>query len=168
MRLKERYAHGQGVTKYLARYVKGGPIADRRLCRVGSETVTFRYQDHRDGQPKRLTLSVGDFMGRVLWHLPEPHQHLVRTAGLYANRALARRQAIRTQLKQGREAVADSSLKDVVRVTYVLPDGSEFEQCWPVLHKYFGEKRPAAMMISADLLDRRIKIEIEVTALKRS
>lgn len=63
---------------------------------------------------------------------------------------------------------ADSSLKDVVRVTYVLPDGTEFEQCWPVLRKYFGEVRPAAMMISAGLADPRMKIEIEVTALKRS
>src|SRR5580692_2599128 len=61
---------------------------------------------------------------------------------------------------------ADSSLKDVVRVTYVLPDGSEFERCWPVLRKYFGEIRPAAMMISAGLADPRMKIEIEVTALK--
>jgi len=61
---------------------------------------------------------------------------------------------------------ADSSLRDVVRVTYVLPDGAEFEQCWPVLRKYFGEVRPAAMMISAKLLDPRMKIEIEVTALR--
>lgn len=63
---------------------------------------------------------------------------------------------------------ADSSLKDVVRVTYVLPNGSEFDQCWPVLRKYFGQVRPAAMMISAGLADPRMKIEIEVTALKRS
>jgi len=63
---------------------------------------------------------------------------------------------------------AGSSLKDVVRVTYVLPDGAEFEQCWPVLRRYFGEVRPAAMMISAGLADPRMKIEIEVTALKRS
>lgn len=63
---------------------------------------------------------------------------------------------------------AGSSLRDVVRVTYVLPDGSEFEQCWPVLGKYFGEIRPAAMMISAGLSDPRMKIEIEVTALKGS
>jgi len=63
---------------------------------------------------------------------------------------------------------AGSSLQDVVRVTYVLPDGSEFEQCWPVLRKYFGEIRPAAMMISAGLADPRMKIEIEVTALKGS
>ena len=63
---------------------------------------------------------------------------------------------------------AGSSLQDVVRVTYVLPDGDEFAQCWPVLRKYFGEVRPAAMMISAGLADPRMKIEIEVTALKRS
>jgi enamine deaminase RidA (YjgF/YER057c/UK114 family) len=62
---------------------------------------------------------------------------------------------------------ARASLKDVVRVTYVLPDGAQFEQCWPVLRKYFGEIRPAAMMISAGLSDPRMKIEIEVTALKR-
>jgi enamine deaminase RidA (YjgF/YER057c/UK114 family) len=63
---------------------------------------------------------------------------------------------------------AGSSLKDVVRVTYILPDGAEFERCWPVLRKYFGEVRPAATMMSAGLADPRIKIEIEVTALKGS
>lgn len=61
---------------------------------------------------------------------------------------------------------AGASLRDVVRVTYVLPDGTEFEACWPVLRKYFGEVRPAAMMISAGLADPRMKIEIEVTALR--
>ena len=63
---------------------------------------------------------------------------------------------------------AGSSLKDVVRVTYILPNAPEFEQCWPVLRKYFGDVRPAATMISAGLLDQRIRIEIEVTALKNS
>ena len=63
---------------------------------------------------------------------------------------------------------AGASLKDVVRVTYVLPNAAEFEPCWPVLRKHFGEVRPAAMMISAGLADPRMKIEIEVTARKRS
>ena len=63
---------------------------------------------------------------------------------------------------------AGSSLQDVVRVNYVLPDSADFELCWPVLREYFGEVRPAAMMICAGLLDPRMKIEIEVTALKSS
>ena len=62
---------------------------------------------------------------------------------------------------------ADSGLHDVVRVTYVLPHGDDFPQCWPVLRKYFGSIRPAAMMISAGLADPRMKIEIEVTAFKQ-
>lgn len=61
---------------------------------------------------------------------------------------------------------ADSGFHDVVRVTYVLPDGADFEKCWPVLRKYFDRVRPAAMMISAGLADPRMKIEIEVTALR--
>ncbi len=62
---------------------------------------------------------------------------------------------------------AGSGFEDIVRVTYVLPDATEFEQCWPVLRSYFGDIRPAAMMISAGLADPRMRIEIEVTAKKR-
>lgn len=62
---------------------------------------------------------------------------------------------------------AGASLADVVRVTYVLPKGEDFEACWPVTRKYFGDVRPACMMIEAKLLDPKMKIEIEVTAKKR-
>jgi enamine deaminase RidA (YjgF/YER057c/UK114 family) len=61
-------------------------------------------------------------------------------------------------------AEAGASLEDIVRVTYILPDGSQFKQCWPVLRKYLGSIRPAATMISAGLADARMRIEIEVTA----
>ena len=61
-------------------------------------------------------------------------------------------------------AEAGATLADVVRVTYVLPKAEEFRDCWPVLRRYFGEVRPAAMMIAAGLADSRMRIEIEVTA----
>ncbi len=61
-------------------------------------------------------------------------------------------------------AEAGSSLADVVRVRYILPDAADFEPCWPVLRQHFGEVRPAATMIAAGLSDPRMKIEIEVTA----
>jgi enamine deaminase RidA (YjgF/YER057c/UK114 family) len=65
---------------------------------------------------------------------------------------------------QGALEQAGASLGDVVRVTYILPKGEDFPQCWPILRKYFGDVRPAATMISARLIDPRIQIEIEVTA----
>jgi enamine deaminase RidA (YjgF/YER057c/UK114 family) len=63
---------------------------------------------------------------------------------------------------------ANAGLEDVVRVMYILPDGKEFPACWPILRKYFGNIRPAATMIAAGLADPKMKIEIEVTALRRS
>jgi enamine deaminase RidA (YjgF/YER057c/UK114 family) len=63
-------------------------------------------------------------------------------------------------------AAAGSVISDVVRVRYILPRVEDFESCWPVLRRYFGEVRPAATMIAAGLIDPRIKIEIEVTARK--
>lgn len=62
---------------------------------------------------------------------------------------------------------AGATLADVVRVHYILPNGDDFARCWPVLRRYFGEVRPAATMICAKLLDPRMLIEIEVTALRR-
>ncbi|HEY9522393.1 MAG TPA: RidA family protein [Thermopolyspora sp.] len=61
-------------------------------------------------------------------------------------------------------AEADCTLADVVRVRYMLPDREDFELCWPVLRRYFGEIRPAATMLMCGLIDPRIKIEIEVSA----
>ncbi|MFE6865010.1 RidA family protein [Kitasatospora sp. NPDC057692] len=64
------------------------------------------------------------------------------------------------------EALADAgcAFADVVRVRYLLPEREEFEPCWPVLRRYFGEVRPAATMMVCGLADPRMRIEIEVDA----
>lgn len=62
---------------------------------------------------------------------------------------------------------AGASALDVVRVRYYLRDATEFEKCWPALRQYFGDARPAATMLETGLADSRMRIEIEVTALRR-
>lgn len=59
---------------------------------------------------------------------------------------------------------AGATLRDIVRVRYILPDAADFPATWPVLRQYLGAVRPAATMIQAGLADPRMKIEIEVTA----
>ena len=44
---------------------------------------------------------------------------------------------------------AGSRMSDVVRVRYILPRVEDFEPCWPVLRRAFGDIRPAATMIAA-------------------
>ena len=63
---------------------------------------------------------------------------------------------------------AGASLGDIVRVRYILPRREDFEPCWPVLKDYLGNVRPAATMTQAGLSDPRMKIEIEVTARRRT
>ena len=63
---------------------------------------------------------------------------------------------------------AGSSMADVVRVHYILPDAADFEPCWPTLRQWFGDVRPAATMLSCGLADPAMKIEIEVTARKQA
>ncbi len=69
---------------------------------------------------------------------------------------------IESALKQ-----ANAEINDIVRVMYIVPQADEFPKCWPVLKKYFGEVRPAVTMISAGLSDSKMKIEIQVTALRQ-
>jgi enamine deaminase RidA (YjgF/YER057c/UK114 family) len=63
---------------------------------------------------------------------------------------------------------AGSRISEVVRVRYILPKVEDFEPCWPVLRRWFGDVRPAATMMAAGLSDPRMKIEIEVTARRPS
>ncbi|MEK2490916.1 RidA family protein [Kitasatospora purpeofusca] len=61
-------------------------------------------------------------------------------------------------------AEAGCTFADVVRVRYLLPEREDFEPCWPVLRRCFGDVRPAATMMVTGLADERMRIEIEVDA----
>ncbi|HKN54656.1 MAG TPA: RidA family protein [Amycolatopsis sp.] len=63
---------------------------------------------------------------------------------------------------------AGCGFADVVRVRYLVPDRADFEPCWPLLRKAFGGVRPAATMQVCGLADPRMKIEIEVDAVRRA
>ena len=63
-------------------------------------------------------------------------------------------------------AEAGFSLKDVVRANYIITNAADMEPVFRVLGTYFGDIRPAATMIAADLVKPEMKVEIEVTALR--
>ena len=63
---------------------------------------------------------------------------------------------------------AGFSLTDIVRVTYIVSDRSLISRALACVGSYVGEVRPAATMLVAGLIEEEMKIEIEVTALRRS
>jgi len=110
VQLMPRYAHGQGVATYLARYLRGGPLKPGRIVAWDAQTVTFRYADNQDpdaqgrGTRKLLPLSVTEFLQRWLLHVPPPGFPVVRAYGLYAP-------AKRAALAQCRQALGQRPLE---------------------------------------------------------
>src|SRR4030067_1156717 len=89
--IRARYAHGQGVAAYLARYVKGGPLKNTQIVSADHARVRFRYTPHRDeddagGEPMVMTLSPEAFLDRYLTHIAPPRLQCVRGYGLYSPR----------------------------------------------------------------------------------
>ena len=65
-------------------------------------------------------------------------------------------------------AEAGAGLEDVLRLLFIVPDRADWEPCWPVLRRYFGEIRPASTLIHAGLQTDAMRIEIEATARLRT
>ena len=136
IRIAERYPHGRGVMKYLARYVRGGPIKDHRFVSFDGQQVTFRYGNHRDlddaGQPRQaeLTLEVEEFLRRWSDHVPLPGVHTVRAWGLYASTQ-------RPKLRHCREQLPEETMPETPRGGREEPPRDRdhpWEQC-PVCHQ---------------------------------
>lgn len=62
---------------------------------------------------------------------------------------------------------AGFAMADVVRARYYVTDRAYVAAVFPILGAVFGEVRPAATMVIAELIEPAMKIEIEVTALRR-
>jgi enamine deaminase RidA (YjgF/YER057c/UK114 family) len=71
---------------------------------------------------------------------------------------------IEAALKQGGFAMAD-----IVRATYYITDVKDADALFAVGGEHLGEIRPAAtLLVVAGLLKREMKVEIEVTAKRRT
>ena len=63
---------------------------------------------------------------------------------------------------------AGSSLKDAVRATYYMTDAADWPKIYPVFKEFLAESRPSSSALICGLIDPRMKIEIEITAKKRT
>jgi len=83
---RERYKHGEGVVTYLARYLRGGPIANHRIvsCENGEVKFSYRINGKKSNKKDFMALPISKFIQRYLLHVPVPNSQNVRYYGLYA------------------------------------------------------------------------------------
>ena len=81
----------EAVLKYLARYVSGVAISDRRLASHAGGRVTFRCKNYaRGGQSEPRSLPGVEFVRRYLLHVLPRGFVRIRSYGLLSNRHRAR------------------------------------------------------------------------------
>lgn len=106
VRIMERYKHGVGVATYLARYLRGGPISNTRILSFDGKEVIFSYRENEredkagKGKKKTMRLPYGQFIDRLLLHVPQPRARMVRAWGLFANNKKGDLALCRAQLGQ--------------------------------------------------------------------
>lgn len=133
--LRARYAHGQGVAAYLARYLRGGPLKNTQLLPADEDCVRFRYYPHRDEEngratPLVMTLEPEAFLNRYLQHVPPPRQQVLRGYGLYGSRAGAALDRARAALGQPAvEALPALRVEDFLTRFRQTPETSRCPRC---------------------------------------
>jgi Putative transposase/Transposase zinc-binding domain len=96
----KRYDHASGVAKYLARYVKSGPLKSSQIKSSTDGRITFQYHSHQTKKKALLALDVKAFIQRLAQHAPLPNKPTVRYGGLYSSSARKRLNQARGHLKQ--------------------------------------------------------------------
>lgn len=83
VRIDPAYEQAGGVLKYVGRYIRRGPISERRILSYNGERVIIAYA-HPEKHPRAtFALEVKEFILRLLKHAPEKGTHCARVYGLY-------------------------------------------------------------------------------------
>jgi len=77
--------HKQTVA-YLSRYIKRPPIAESKLKHYDGKEVIFKYLDHHTKTYRHFKLTVEQFIGRFIQHIPDTHFRMIRYYGFLAHR----------------------------------------------------------------------------------
>ncbi len=72
---------------YIGRYAKRPAMSETRIKYYSKleNVVKLEYRDKTTDETKLITLSIADFIGLLVRHIPEKYFHVIRYYGMYAN-----------------------------------------------------------------------------------
>lgn len=98
--IEPAYEHPDGVYKYVGRYLRRGPISEKRIVGYDGESVTIVYAHSEKHGQGTFRLKSETFIQRLLRHVPEKGTHLVRAYGLFHPNCSDKLNRARAQLGQ--------------------------------------------------------------------
>jgi len=82
----ERLSNSDYTVRYIGRYAKRPSISEAKIVFYDGIDVEFEHKDKRTGRVVRESLSVDEFIGRIIRHIPDKHFRMIRYYGVYSNR----------------------------------------------------------------------------------
>ena len=98
--MEPAYAYAHGVLRYAGRYIRRGPLSERRIRAYDGRRVTIAYAHPGKHPRSAFTLEAPDFVLRLLNHVPESGTHCARVYGLYHSACRDKLNRARAQLGQ--------------------------------------------------------------------
>ena len=98
--IEPAYSRADGVFKYVGRYLRRGPISEKRIVGYNGDTVTIAYAHPKKHKRRSFSVSAKTFIGRLLGHVPDKGTHLVRAYGLFHPNCHGKLDSARAQLGQ--------------------------------------------------------------------
>jgi hypothetical protein len=74
------------TVQYVGRYTKRPVIAETRISKYDGNNVSFWFDDRNIHDKVFISLSVNDFISRIIRHIPDKYFKQVRYFGVFANR----------------------------------------------------------------------------------
>lgn len=72
--------------RYIGRYIRRPAIGINRIEAYDGQYVTFKYNDKTDGKEKLETVTVEEFISRLIRHIPDEQFKTIRHYGMYSRR----------------------------------------------------------------------------------
>lgn len=72
--------------RYIGRYIRRPAIGINRIEAYDGQYVTFKYMDKTDGKEKLETVTVEEFISRLIRHIPDEQFKTIRHYGMYSRR----------------------------------------------------------------------------------
>jgi len=100
VRIDPAYPYAHGVLKYAGRYIRRGPLSERRIRAYDGERLVLAYAHPEKHEGSTFTLDATGFILRFLSHVPEKGTHCARVYGLYHSACRDKLNRARSRLGQ--------------------------------------------------------------------
>lgn len=126
--------------RYIDRYIRRPAIGINRIEAYDGQYVTFKYKDKMDGKEKTETVSVEEFISRLIRHIPDEQFKTIRHYGMYSRRTKKLCKKVLSARQQGAKRKVKKTLRRQTWRERLMASGRKYPLVCPRCEFYYEYK----------------------------